>query len=375
LNFTDGADVVDPLAEIPLPGRICRLPPPGVAGTSATAALPSFVAGPENRLAAGAFRELLSAGCGRPAEDARARRLAPAVVALFGPGGTGKTHLAHGLVRYWQGQHGAAAAEYMPAGDFRRQLAAAIRDNAIVEFRRRVRQRMLLALDDLQQLPNDEYLLQELRYTFDSLEESAGTLLVTSNRPASTLANLPADVRSRLSAGLMVQLAPPGLAARLRIIRQLSSSLGRPLEESAARQLAAGVTGTASDLIGALFEFFRSPSVNGRSDAAHAEQLVAARQRRPALRDIVAAVARHTRVPQKQLKSDSRKRSIVFARAVAVYLARELAAASYHDIGRALGGRDHTTIMHNYRVIDHQRLRDAATQQTLEELRRILISG
>ncbi len=70
--------------------------------------------------------------------------------------------------------------------------------------------------------------------------------------------------------------------------------------------------------------------------------------RQPQLREIIAAVARHFGLPQKQLKSPSRRQSIVTARAVAVYLARELASASYEQIGRALGGRDHTTIIHNY---------------------------
>jgi chromosomal replication initiator protein len=90
------------------------------------------------------------------------------------------------------------------------------------------------------------------------------------------------------------------------------------------------------------------------------------------MQEIIAAVAKYTNVPQKQLKSASRKQSIVFARAIAVYLAREITATSYDQIGRALGGRDHTTIMHSYKKIAHELTTDVATQEAVADLRRQL---
>jgi chromosomal replication initiator protein len=83
-------------------------------------------------------------------------------------------------------------------------------------------------------------------------------------------------------------------------------------------------------------------------------------------------VARYTNVPQKQLKSASRKQSTVFARAIAVYLAREITGESYDQIGRALGGRDHTTVMHNYKKIAQELTSDVATQEAITDLRRLL---
>ena len=77
--------------------------------------------------------------------------------------------------------------------------------------------------------------------------------------------------------------------------------------------------------------------------------------------EIVAIVAKYYGLPQKQLKSSSRKHAVVQGRATIIYLARELTGASYDEIGRALGGRDHTTIMHNYKKIERDRQRDLAT--------------
>ena len=110
-------------------------------------------------------------------------------------------------------------------------------------------------------------------------------------------------------------------------------------------------------------------------DARWAQDYLAARAtRRPPLRQIIAVVAKYHGVPQKVLKSSSRRQAAVYARAVVGYLARELSGTSYEQIGRALGGRDHTTIMHSYRKIQLDLRRHPATREAIDELRRILLS-
>jgi chromosomal replication initiator protein len=348
-------------------------PMTGRANGCAEIVLPTFVAGPENRLVAATFRRLLdqvNRCCANSLDDPRT---APPVLALFGSSGTGKTHLAHGLVRHWQERQGVETAEYVTASEFRRRFADAMRDETVADFRCILRSRQLLAIDDLDHLPADEYLMQELRYTIDAYEENGGTLLVTSHRPVSALAALPADLRSRLASGASLQLAAPGAAARYRILRQASAAFGRSLTDEAARRLADGIAGTTLDLLGALFELCSASPIHGANDANLAKRLLSARK--PTLREVISVVARYAKVPQRQLKSASRKQSIVAARAMVVYLGRELAGASYHEIGGALGGRDHTTIMHSYRKIDEERQLHPAMEESLDDLRRILMSG
>jgi chromosomal replication initiator protein len=351
--FTDGPDVIEYLSEIPLPGRMLA-PPSAQAGTRSPKSTSfGFIAGDENRLVASTINRLMQQ------EPSPA---APRLLALFGRTGTGKTHLAHGLVRHWNEQHGTESATYLTAGDFYRQLLDAIKRHTTSEFHRALRDHELLAIDDLHQLPSDEYVSRELRFTLDAFDESGGTIIVTSLRPANTLANISPDLRSRLAAGLSLQLATPGGAARIRIIRRASDSLGQPISEQAAAHLASSVDGTVNDLFGAIFE--QCATVDGEQNRRFVRQ--------PQLREIIAAVSRHFRLPQKQLKSQSRRQSIVAARAVAIYLARELSGASYEQIGRALGGRDHTTIIHNYRKIERERSHDPSIQEAIEELTRIL---
>jgi chromosomal replication initiator protein len=363
--------VVDYLTEISLPGRTIASTRVATSARAPEVEFPSFVAGPENRLVASAVNRLLNTATIAAAAD----KFTPKVLALFGPSGVGKTHLARGLVRHWQEQLGDEISLYVTAADFRRYFLQAIDTNTVEEFRRQFRSHRLLAIDDLHQLPADAYLSQELRSTLDACDELDATVVVTSNRPADTLSNLPPDVRSRLASGLTLQLAAPGFAARMSIIRHASTALGRTLSGDAEQQLANGLRGTAPEVFGALFEFWAAAPTDGTCDATRTQRLLAARAaRRPTLREIIAVVAKYTNVPQKQLKSGSRKQSIVLARAIVVYLARELSAISYDQIGRALGGRDHSTIMHNFRKIDRERLRNLATQQSLEDLARILLS-
>jgi chromosomal replication initiator protein len=296
----------------------------------------------------------------------------PFVLALFGPSGVGKTHMSRGLVRHWQNRRGPSSAEYITAQDFRHLFNEAMSDNSVLAFRERFRTRELLAIDELHRLPGDDYLQQEMRATIDTLEERGAIIAVTSTQPVTALPNLSPDLRSRFASGLMLQLAAPGVAARMRIVQHVSSALGRPLPDEAIQRLASGLHGTASRLIGAIFEL----CAELQNSTDQPDRLLAANDdRRPTLPEIVALVARHYGVQQKLLKSNSRKQRLVRARATVIYLARELSDTSYEQIGRALGGRDHTTIMHNFRKVQRERQHDFALQETLEDLRRILLSG
>jgi chromosomal replication initiator protein len=93
----------------------------------------------------------------------------------------------------------------------------------------------------------------------------------------------------------------------------------------------------------------------------------------PCFKDILSVVARYYAMSQKKLKSGSRHKSVVMARAMAVYLARQLSGMSYEQIGQALGGRDHTTIIHNFNKIQRLSAHDLATQQAVADLERILL--
>ena len=365
--------MLDCVTEIPLTGRVLAPPNSPLCAAAKRDPLPAFVAGPENRLVAGVIGTLIDSA--DPSDATVPQRIAPTVLVLFGPSGTGKSHLAYGLVRHWQAKLGDSSALYTTAADFRHLLNDAIKRQAEPEFRADFRSRRLLAIDDLQHMPADDFAWQELRFLLDDYEDRGATVIVTASESISTLPNIPLNIRSRLAAGLSLQLAPPGGEARTRIVQHVAHALGRPLADGVIQRLAHGINGTASTLFSAFFELLSPASAKLANDAARTNELLTSRNaKRPTIRQISAVVARHQKIPQAQLKSGSRRQSIVYARGLVVYLARELAEASYEEIGRALGGRDHTTIIHNYRKIAAERTTLPQTQQTLETLQRILLS-
>jgi chromosomal replication initiator protein len=355
--------VVDLVTEIPLPGRTFSAAGSDDRSAPARVTLKAFVAGPENRVAASAINRLLESD----------ESLPTTILAICGASGTGKTHLARGLVQSRQARLGDETAEYLTAAEFRHMLADAVRRETVAEFRARLRGHRLLVIDDVDRLPREDYVQQELRFTTDAFAETGDLLIVTASRPLSLVRELSADVRSRLAAGLELRLAPPEDAARAQLVRQTSAALGRPLSADAATRLATGVGGAAGDLFGALFEFnARFPSPANADPPAVNAFLAKRLARRPTMHEILQAVAKYCRVPQKVLKSTTRRQSAVSARAMAIYLARELAELSYERIGQSLGGRDHTTIMHNYRKIVDGLPRDVQLREVLAELQQTL---
>jgi len=321
---------------------------------------PAFVAGPENRLVVPVLERLL-AGDALPA----AGFFNPLV--LLGPTGTGKSHLARGITRQWRSKLGESAVEYVTAIDFARQLRTAREAGELTKFREHLANLQLLVLEDLHRIPQRAFVQRELRDTLDLLLETGALVVITAQQPPAAMAGLEAGLRDRLSSGLTVRLQAPGVEARLELLKLTASARADqpgigPFDEEQLKQIAHKVEGPAPQLFRALAEHELSAK-NQPVDSA-----------RPLLKlkQIIAVVARYYSLTQAAMCSSARRKSLVHARGIAIYLARTLTDQSYAQIGRALGGRDHTTIMHATRTLEKRLTCDAADQQDIEELKRIL---
>lgn len=360
------------VSTLPLRGRRFRGEGDDVAACAAQAwTIPCFVAGHENRLLAAAFGRLLDAE--------RVRREGPGVPApllLVGPSGCGKTHLARGLAEAWHAASDDGKVAYMTASDFRRQVAAAIADRAIDALRSELRRCRLLAIDDVHRLGGDGFAAEELIHTIDALEESGGVLLAASSRPPSEVPRLGRTAVSRLVGGTTLQIAPLGEHARGELLRLALAALGVRATDDALQRLARHAPQQAPGVFRVATQLRRQVRAGATLDDALAEELLrtGATAPSPPLADIVDAVCEYYGIPKSVLTSASRKQSTVFARAVAIYLARELTPLSYDQIGRRLGGRDHTTVLHNYRRIAGAVAGDRALQSALGELRHSILN-
>ena len=321
--------------------------------------IPAFVAGPENRLAVPALEQLLAG------DDLSAAAQLFNPLVLLGSSGTGKTHLARGITRHWRSLLDTSKVEYVTAIDFARQLHAAREEGELDRFRDRLAGLHLLVVEDLHRLPLRTFVQRELRDTLDVLDEAGAVVVVTAQQPPAAMAGLEAGLRDRLSSGLTMRLQAPGLEARQELLRQTADERGLQLSDEQLLQLAQKVEGPAPQLFRAIAEYQLSELPLPTTSTTTARPPLE-------LKQIIAVVARYYSLTQAALRSAARRKSLVYARSVAIYLARTLTDQSYAQIGESLGHRDHSTIMHASRTLKKRLTNDAATQQDIEELKRIL---
>jgi chromosomal replication initiator protein len=223
-----------------------------------------------------------------------------------------------------------------------------------------------LVIEDLQRLRPRATIQQELRDAIDAIIAAGGLVIVTAQREPAALDGLDRGLDDRLAAGLTIRLQNPGPEARQVLVSLAAAARGLVLTEQEAATLAQRETGAAAQVIGSV--------ANGRPSARspkHPAPADAAREH-DQMKQILAVTARYFAITQAALTGPSRRTSLVAARNIVVHLARRLTTLSYADIGRALGNRDHTTIMHAQRRLDEQRASDPVTQQTIDELDRLL---
>ena len=275
-------------------------------------------------------------------------------IVLYGATGMGKTSLVQALAAQRSASRPNDSAFVTSGADFARAYAHAVETDGIDDFRERYARCELVVIDDLHRLGTKLAAQQELISLIDRCVQR-GALVVA------TLRNLPAETRglmpglaSRLAGGLIVPLVPPHAEARRVIVEQIVAAHEIPLSSELIDRLANPPAGertpfsTAVQLRHAVLQLAGRAHAQNRSlDAALVAELSAEHvpEAKQLGRQIIAAVAKQFQLPQAELKSATRKQAMVQARGLAMHLCRQLTGASYAEIGRWFGKRDHTTVM------------------------------
>jgi chromosomal replication initiator protein len=359
----DGAKMTSGVVTIPFEGN-CATCAPGLDAQNGATGVDAFLAGPENCLVEPAVRHVLHR---RPAT------FNPLVI--YGSSGTGKSHLALGLADAWKTHYPGQRVEYVTASDFARQLTDAIEAQAVEDLRTQYRGAALLVVENLGELLGKQAAQEELLYTLDALLCAGGQLVVTAAVAPAELPGLSPALVSRLSAGLSMPLAPPGVATRLALLHRLANWRQIELAPPIARLLAEGLDGTVPDLLAALIQLEVTAREQGRSlDAGAVRAYLAERNtsQQPELRKIAAVTARYFSLKIGDLRGPARRRPVVTARDIAMYLARLLTHSSLQHIGRYFGGRDHTTVLHGCRKTEALVKSDPSAQKAVIHLKKKL---
>jgi chromosomal replication initiator protein len=302
----------------------------------------TFVIGPSNRFAHAAALSVA---------EAPAKSYNPLFV--YGGAGLGKTHLLQAIANYVRDNFPRLHVRYVSTETFMNEFVETLRaKNDMAEFRRRYRECDVLLLDDVQFMDKKESLQEELFHTFNSLYGASKQIVLTSDRPPKAIATLEDRLRSRLLSGLNTDIQPPELETRIAILRSKAEHQGAVVGDEVLDFIATNVKDNIRELEGALIRVTAFASLNRQpltrelAETVLADSIAASQPRRITARQILETSAEHFGFTVEELCGPSRRRPLVIARQMAMYLFRELTDYSYPAIGREFGDRDHTTVIH-----------------------------
>jgi chromosomal replication initiator protein len=305
---------------------------------------------------------------------------------VYGDSGLGKSHLLQAIAHYVQQNYKHSRVRYVSTETFVTEFVDAIKTNTTGAFKRRYRDDCdVLLIDDIQFMEGKEGTQEEFFHTFNYLHQSGRQIVISSDRPPKNIKTLEDRLRSRFEWGLITDVQPPELETRLAILRKKADRERVFVPDEVLTFIATNIKDNIRELEGALNRVCAWASLNlgpGEVlDPITVERrvlgyLLSSSEPRPiTARSILDATASMFDFTVEELTGQSRRRPLVTARQVAMYVFRELTDFSYPMIGREFGGRDHTTVIHAVEKITEQMHERRATYDQVTELVRIIKNG
>ncbi len=292
---------------------------------------------------------------------------------IYGGVGLGKTHLLNAIGNH-VAEHSDLRTAYLTTEQFTNEVINSIRYDKMMDLRRRYRHIDMLMIDDIQFLMGKERTQEEFFHTFNALYEGHKQIVLSSDRFPKDMPDIEERLRSRFEWGLIADLQPPDVETRIAILRKKSEDEGVRLPEDVIQFLSVTMKSNIRELEGSLVRLGAYASLTGQTitlDLAKnvLRDLIGETKKIVAMDDIQEAVCTQFHVKMAELKSRRRSKTLVHPRQIAMYLCRELTDASYPEIGRQFGGKDHTTIIHACRQVAKAKETDTALHTTLETLK------
>jgi chromosomal replication initiator protein len=299
---------------------------------------------------------------------------------VHGGVGLGKTHLLHAIGHRALELNPDLKIMYVTSETFTNDVINAIRTQRMDDFRARYRLVDILMVDDIQFIAGKESTQEEFFHTFNALYQSGKQVIVSSDKPPRAIAQLEERMRSRFNGGLIADVQSPDFEMRTAILRTKADELGINLPADVIEYIAHRDQTNIRELEGALTKILMMAQLYNRplslslAMEALTDASISQRRASTTAEDVIDAVSRHYNVAEKDLKGRQRTRDIAFARQVAMYLLREETDISLEEIGRAIGGRDHTTVLHGIKKIEAALDADMQLRASLMAIREDLLT-
>ena len=281
---------------------------------------------------------------------------------IFGPSGVGKTHLLLAIKNHIKKKFPGRKIEYTRGEDFTNQLIQSLHEGklgmgTVDDFRSKFRNADILLVDDIHFIAGKEQTQEEFYNTFDALLQKGKQIVVTLDRPPKEIKTLNDRIRSRFEGGLFADITPPDFETRVGIINKKAEQMGFEIDENISFYIAEHITVNTRQLEGVVKKLQAFVSLEKKRPTISTVQgfirdVINDTKPEPIkIEKIISEVSKTYNVSESDILSNRRTASLVLARRVSMYIARETTGLSYDDIGENFG-KDHTTVLYNVKKIE-----------------------
>lgn len=279
---------------------------------------------------------------------------------LYGGAGLGKTHLMHSIGHFILDQNPDKKVLYVTSENFTNEVIESIRSGSaskMTKLREKYRTVDVLLIDDVQFIIGKESTQEEFFHTFNVLHTAGKQIILSSDKPPKEMETLEERFRSRFEWGLIADIQPPDYETRMAILKKNAENYHREIDEEVFKYIASNVKSNIRELEGAFnkviaFSRLNKVEITLNNVEEALKDIISpdvVKQVTPQL--IINVVAEHFGITSEDIISKRRNSEFVLPRQICMYLCRKLTAESLQNIGKALGKKDHTTVIHGIEKI------------------------
>ncbi len=279
---------------------------------------------------------------------------------LYGGPGLGKTHLMHSIGHFILEQNPEKKVLYVTSEEFTNEVIESIRSGnaaSMTKLREKYRTVDVLMVDDVQFIIGKESTQEEFFHTFNVLHAARKQIILSSDKPPKEMETLDERFRSRFEWGLIADIQPPDYETRMAILRKNAENSERDIDEEIIKYIATNIKSNIRELEGAYNKIIAFAKLNkvdltlALAEEALKDVIYPNKPKEVTPNVIINVVAEHFGVKPEDITSKKRNSEFVQPRQVVMYLCRELTETSFTNIGKLLGKKDHTTIIHGVNKI------------------------
>jgi len=292
---------------------------------------------------------------------------------VYGGTGLGKTHLIQAVGNSIKEKYANKKVNYITLEKFATDFINSLQNNKANSFKEKYRKYDLLIIDDIQFIGKMEKIQEELFHTFNTFYENNKQIIFSSDKHPNYIPELADRLKSRFAAGMIVDVSEPEYESRLAILKVKLQDQGVELDQDIVEYVASAIRGNIRELEGSLNTIVCHYRLKNKPLSLSEVKNLLKNNLKPkknvAIKDVVKTISEYYNLDESAIYEKTRRKEIVKARQVVMYLLREDFNVSYPLIGQKLGGKDHTTVIHSYLKIKEDLKTDSQLMQELEQIR------